>query len=319
MGTLLSMTKKEWSYVILPLFFAIFVDQIAKDWALMQTGLVDFGAIKFALHFNHGAMLGLFSDLPAVLRIVSLSTFGVFLLCLFALVQYLLPIQSLKLRIGMSILIGGIMGNVLDRILFGYVVDFIVLQFGQTYSPAFNLADAIQWIGYFLIVYTILKEGDLLWPEKNSRKKYWVNFSFQLKYCLFLSAVGAALTLIALVFAYTFLRVTILDLTAQNSLIADKFLIPFVITFSIIGIVFSVVLFTVGRLISHRIAGPLYAFERFLDEALDGKNLTQSQQALKLRAGDEFRHLEDLADQIRIKLIEIHKKKVIEVSEYKED
>lgn len=311
-----TMAKKEWSLVVLPLFIAIFIDQITKDWALTLTDLVDFGFVKFALHFNHGAMLGLFSNLPAVLRIVSLSTFGIFLLCFFALIQYLLPIQSLKLRAGMSILIGGIMGNVLDRILFGYVVDFIIFNIGDTYSPAFNLADAIQWIGYFLIVYSIIKEGDLLWPEKNSRKQYWVNMRFQLKYCLFLSATGAGLTLIAMVFSYTFLRVTILDLTAQNQFIADKFLIPFVITFSIIGLVFCAILFAVGRLISHRIAGPLYAFERFLDEALDGKNLTVHNQALKLRAGDEFRHLEDLAEQVRLKLVEIHKKRIIEVIEY---
>lgn len=313
------MTKKEWLIVILPLVFAILIDQLTKEWALSLETLVDFGFLKFALHFNHGAMLGLFSDLPAVLRVVSLSTFGAFLLCFFALIQYLLPIQSLKLRAGMSILIGGIMGNVLDRIIFGHVVDFIIFNVGDTYSPAFNLADAIQWVGYFLIVYCILREGDKLWPEQNSRKQYWVNFNFQLKYCLFLSAIGIALTLISVVFSYTFFRVTILDLTSQNQILADKFLMPFVLTFSVIGLVFCIVLFTVGRLISHRIAGPLYAFERFLDAALEGKNLTQTQQALKLRAGDEFKHLEELADQVRVKLLEIHKKKVIEVVEYSED
>ena len=58
-----------------------------------------------ALHHNPGAMLGLFSDLPPVLRIVSLSTGGAFLVVIYALIQYLLPIKSLILRSGMSVLL----------------------------------------------------------------------------------------------------------------------------------------------------------------------------------------------------------------------
>jgi hypothetical protein len=45
--------------------------------------------------------------------------------------------------------------------------------------------------------------------------------------------------------------------------------------------------------LSARIAGPLYAFERFLDDLAIGKS-----RKLKLRAGDEFKHLEQLADRL---------------------
>lgn len=70
---------------------------------------------------------------------------------------------------------------------------------------------------------------------------------------------------------------------------------------------------------SHRIAGPLYAFERFLDDTLEGKNVE-----LKLRSGDQFKHLEELAVTIKQRLAESSKKqdmgakvpevKVIEIS-----
>ncbi|HEX7672836.1 MAG TPA: signal peptidase II [Bdellovibrio sp.] len=307
------MKKREWLIVILPLLATWFVDRVTKMWAANLKQIVSIGPLHFVLHHNHGAMLGLFSDLPSVLRIVSLSTGGAFLLCTYALIQYLLPIKSLTLRSGLSILIGGIIGNVTDRILWGYVVDFIVVGTPSLSSPAFNMADALQWVGYGLIVYAIIREGELLWPENNVRKQYWVNMSFQLKYCFMLMAVGLSLTLISLVFSYTYLRVTIQELVGNNLFLMNKFLVPFVITFTVICVAFCAILFAVGRLISHRIAGPLYAFERFLDEALTG-----TAKPLKLRTGDEFKHLEELAEEINSRLQQIKKERTVNVVEYSE-
>lgn len=308
-----SMKKRDWLIVIVPLLATWFVDRVSKIWATGITQFKTVGPLNFVLHHNHGAMLGLFSDLPSVLRIVSLSTGGAFLLCTYALIQYLLPIKSLTLRSGLSILIGGIMGNVTDRIVWGYVVDFIVIGTPTISSPAFNLADALQWLGYGLIVYAIIREGDLLWPEKNTRKQYWVNMPFQIKYCLILMGIGLSLTLICMVFSYTYMRVTIQELVGNNVLLLNKFLFPYIITFAIISVAFSAILFAVGKIISHRIAGPLYAFERFLKESLDG-----NPSPLKLRTGDEFKHLEELAQQVHERLQQIKKERTVNVVEYSE-
>lgn len=296
------MQRKEWLIVITPLFLSFILDRFTKVWASNLSEVIRNGPINFVLHHNHGAMLGLFSELPAVLRIVSLSTGGAFLLCVYVIIQYLLPVKSLLLRTGLSVLIGGILGNVADRILWGYVVDFIVIGTPSLSSPAFNVADAVQWLGYFMIVVAIIKEGEKLWPENNSRKRYWVNITFQLRYCFFMMGIGLALTLISLVFSYTYIRVSISDLTAGNTFLINKFLTPFVITYVSIAIGFSAILFTLGKIMSHRIAGPLYAFERFLDETLKGKDTE-----LKLRAGDQFKHLEELAVTIKKKLNENEK------------
>lgn len=288
------MRKRDWLLVLLPLVLTWLVDRLTKQWANGLSGVTDLGPFHFVLHHNHGAMLGLFTDLPAVLRIVTLSTGGAFILCLYALVQYLIPIKSLLLRCGLSVLIGGILGNVTDRILWGYVVDFIVIGTPTLSSPAFNLADAVQWIGYALIVVAIVREGEILWPSNDSRRRYWINKSFQMKYSLFLVATGLGLTLISLVFSYTYLRVTIAELVGNNQLLINKFLVPFLITYLLICLAFCGILFALGKYISHRIAGPLYAFERFLDETLDGAD-----RPLKLRTGDDFKNLEDVAEKFR--------------------
>lgn len=308
------MKKREWLIVTLPLLITWFLDRISKIWAADLTQIKNYGFLHFILHHNHGAMLGLFSDLPSVLRIVSLSTGGAFLLCTYALIQYLLPIKSLTLRTGLSILIGGIIGNVTDRILWGYVVDFIVIGTPTLSTAAFNIADALQWVGYAMIASAIIREGDLLWPENNVRKQYWVNMSFQLKYCFILMGVGLSLTLICLVFSYTYIRVTIQELVGNNVYLLNKFLFPYVITFIIICVAFCAILFAVGRIISHRIAGPLYAFERFLAATLEGKPAT-----LKLRNGDEFKHLEELSAQISERLNQIKKERTVQVVEFSEE
>lgn len=303
------MKKHEWLIVLVPLVVCWIIDRVSKLWANTLEGVISYSYLNFVLHHNHGAMLGLFSDLPKVLRIVSLSTGGAFLLCIYVIIQYLLPIKSLMLRTGLSILIGGILGNVADRIIWGYVVDFIVIGTPSLSSPAFNIADAVQWVGYGMIVFAIIKEGEILWPEHNSRRKYWVNPSFQIKYCLVLLGVGIGLTVISLVFSYTYLRVSISELVGGNTFLINKFISPYVITFLIISLGFCAILFTVGKAISHRIAGPLYAFERFLDEILAGRDAT-----LKLRAGDEFKHLEEISIQIKDQLLQLKNKTMNDVA-----
>ncbi len=312
------MKRKDWFFVVGTLLLIIIVDQITKVWA---SGISEqnYGILKLILIHNHGAMLGLFAELPAVLRIVTLSTSGVFLLSLYALVQYLIPVRIMPLRIGLSILVGGIFGNVLDRIFYGYVIDFIAVEYKTWNSPVWNVADVIQWVGYFLISYSVLKHGEQIWPNNNSRKAFWVNKSFQIKYSSLFAATGLFLTLISLVFSYTYLKVTIQEITGQNDALISRFTEPFLYSFLALTLTFSIILFSVGKMISHRIAGPLYAFERFLNDALEGKGLSKQRAALKLRAGDEFRHLEELAEQIKEKLIKINSEKTVEVVEYKED
>ncbi len=287
------MRKIDWLLVLLPLFLTWGIDRITKVWATSLEGLEFFGPIGFVLHHNHGAMLGLFSGTSPVIRVVSLSTAGAFLLFLYVIIQYLLPIKSLTLRSGLSVLIGGILGNVTDRILYGYVIDFIILGSAATPSPAFNLADALQWVGYGLIAVALIRESDILWPEKEMRRFNWVNPRFQLRYCFILMAVGFGFAAIAGTYSYTFLRVTIGELSNNNSHVVEAYLIPFVLSFIVVSLVFGVTLFLVGRILSARIAGPLYAFERFLNDLANGHP-----RPLKLRAGDEFKHLEQIAERL---------------------
>jgi signal peptidase II len=287
------MKRNHWLWVHLSLLFAWGIDRITKQIATTFYGVKFYGPVGFMLHHNHGAILGIFSELPSMLRIVSLSTGGAFLLFLYYIIQFLLPTKSMTLRIGLSFLIGGIVGNVTDRIIWGYVVDFIIIGTPQNFSPNFNLADAIQWVGYGCIVAALLREGKSLWPAENLRKSFWINPKYQLRYCIILMLVGFGLTLVLGTYSYTYLNVTIMELRGVNPALANQFLRPYIATFALVSLTFTAILFAVGLILSHRAAGPVYAFQRFLTDHIEGKDAK-----LKLRTGDEFKEFETLANKV---------------------
>ncbi len=300
------MKKRDWFLVIGLVAATWLIDQLTKAWANNMLGELKFyGPVGLVLHHNRGAILGTFSDLPPILRVVSLSTGGAFLIFIYGAIQYLLPAKHMPLRTGMSLLLGGIMGNVTDRILHGEVTDFILFGTHTMWSPAFNMADAIQWVGYILVVYGLIRDGTLLWPDVNVRKSLWINPRFQLKYCLTIVGIGSSFALISGVFAYTFIKITIDDLVVGPAkMMEHRFLTPFLYTYTVISIGFMIILFLLGRVLSHRTAGPVYAFETYVRDLIRGKD-----RKFKLRKGDDFRHLEELAEIIRPALKEIAKDK----------
>ena len=196
----------------------------------------------------------------------------------------------------MSILLGGILGNITDRIYWGHVIDFVFISVSSYNSPIFNLADLLQWVGYIIIFYGFVTEGKDLWPETNLRQSYWVDKRYQLRYCLRLVLFGGAFAIIAGIYSFTFLKVAFSqiesnDLAQAAQLEPDKILITFLIIYCFISTAFMVILFFSGIAISHRVAGPIYAFRRFLEDLIAGKI-----SSLKFRATDEFIQLETTAN-----------------------
>jgi signal peptidase II len=62
------------------------------------------------------------------------------------------------LAAGLSYVLGGALGNVIDRVLWGHVIDFIRVHYEEHYFPAFNVADSAITIGAALLILDILLE-----------------------------------------------------------------------------------------------------------------------------------------------------------------
>ena len=66
------------------------------------------------------------------------------------------PSQSSLNQIGLTLVIGGAVGNLIDRVTMGYVVDFIDVYWGNWHFWAFNIADAAITVGACLLILDML-------------------------------------------------------------------------------------------------------------------------------------------------------------------
>ncbi len=141
----------------------LLVDQISKWWvlgnmALHQSMPVIPGLFNITSVRNPGAAFGLFSSFGAGVRIAFLA--GVSILAVVLLVVYYLksrPRDGLP-RFAAALVIGGAIGNLIDRIRFGEVVDFLDVYIGRHHWPAFNVADSAITVGITLFVWSAWSE-----------------------------------------------------------------------------------------------------------------------------------------------------------------
>ena len=63
-----------------------------------------------------------------------------------------LPAERVCLAIALALVLGGAVGNLWDRLLYGFVVDFIQVYYQQWYFPAFNVADSAITVGAVLLL-----------------------------------------------------------------------------------------------------------------------------------------------------------------------
>jgi signal peptidase II len=63
---------------------------------------------------------------------------------------------DIRLQLGLSLILGGALGNLIDRLRFGEVIDFLDFYLGPYHWPAFNLADSAITAGTFLVALSLI-------------------------------------------------------------------------------------------------------------------------------------------------------------------
>jgi signal peptidase II len=107
--------------------------------------------LNITLAHNYGAAFSFLSDAGGWQRWFFISLASVVSLVL--LVWLLrLPRQEWRTGLGLSLVLGGAIGNLIDRVQLGYVVDFIDVHFGGWHYPAFNVADSAITCGVILLL-----------------------------------------------------------------------------------------------------------------------------------------------------------------------
>jgi signal peptidase II len=109
--------------------------------------------LNFVMVWNRGISFGLFGGMLADNpQMLSMILIGVTMLIAVLLALWLAMARTRVAAWGLSLIIGGAIGNIIDRIRFGAVADFIDVHIGDKHWPAFNLADSCVVIGAILLI-----------------------------------------------------------------------------------------------------------------------------------------------------------------------
>ena len=262
----------------------IFIDQFSKYLGL---GLP-------TLHYNEGVIFGLYSDIPTALRIIALTSISGFIFFLYTVLIYLLSPRLKVLKYGISMLVGGIFGNVIDRTIIGKSIDFIPFNLIPGIEMTFNVADIFQWVGAAIIIYKIIRKEKIIWHPENQRGQFLLYTGEQLKFATKLTGIVASCSLIFGIFSFTYFRTLLVELNLLN----QKYFITYLIAYLFLSLSFALVVFLSGIILSHRTVGPIYAFESFVDDLILGVD----REEFSLREGDNFKHLESIANKIQVHL-----------------
>jgi len=138
---------------VLSSIIIITIDQVTKYLVntkiSLNTSIEIIPGIIFISHVkNSGAAFGVFQNRTNILIIIS-----VIAIILIIILKIKLNLGSIFYNISLGFILGGAIGNLIDRIIFGEVVDFLHLR----YFAVFNVADSFICIGFGIVIILILK------------------------------------------------------------------------------------------------------------------------------------------------------------------
>lgn len=149
------MNWKKWPWFFLG-FLVLLLDQLTKQWALLTLNPYEAKPIipflNLTLAFNTGASFGFLSGFSVgwtrwFFIIISLVLSFVFSIWLIR-----LPVKDRLQSFAISLILGGALGNLYDRLVLGHVIDFIDVYYKNFHWPVFNLADSAICLGAFCLM-----------------------------------------------------------------------------------------------------------------------------------------------------------------------
>jgi signal peptidase II len=138
----------------------IVLDQLSKAWITAHFAFGEtlkvFSLFDLVLAHNTGAAFSFLNDAGGMQRWL----FSIIAIAASGWIIWLLRRHSAQLLFAaaLSMILGGALGNLIDRLRYGYVVDFLSFHWNDHYFPAFNLADSAITCGAFLLILDSLKK-----------------------------------------------------------------------------------------------------------------------------------------------------------------
>ena len=155
--------KQRLTTLVLIAAVIVLLDQVSKylvvHYLTRQVVIVP-GFLDLVSVYNRGVAFGMFNNGQCIFRstLLTVLSVAVFIILFFV---YLFSKDMTRLSmVALSMIMGGAVGNVIDRIRLGYVVDFIDVFVKNTHWPAFNVADSAITVGAVLLAIDLLFPGN---------------------------------------------------------------------------------------------------------------------------------------------------------------
>lgn len=288
-------TKKNFYILIILFTIPLFIDQVSKHIILnnlYQIQELSEGTFNISLIKNYGVISGYFDDIPqSILRVV-ISSYGAFIIAFFLALQYILQSNILAVRASITVIFSGIVGNLIDRIQLGYVIDFINIT-GQMESYHFNFADIVQWPGFIYLVMIIILKPKVLWPDDDRRNRLLIS-SDQYKFLAvkFISIV--MFSIILWIGTYTYLSEIVSEYNIALST-SDKILNSFTLIHVSLSTCYFIFFMWISLRESHKFIGPILALKKYVNN-ICSNNLYHEN--LRLRTSDYLKDIEEISKSI---------------------
>ena len=154
---------KSWVWITLLIVFLDQATKILADQLLNYHQPVEiFPMFNFTLLYNKGAAFSFLANAGGWQRWFFLTLTSVVSIFIFLWIRKLKPHQVLQYS-ALALILGGAIGNLIDRAIYGHVIDFLDVYYQQHHWPAFNIADSAITVGAILLIYDTIKN-----PDENS-------------------------------------------------------------------------------------------------------------------------------------------------------
>lgn len=152
------------------LLIVIVLDQVTKALIMANFAMFELqpaipGLFNLTYLTNTGAAFGMLAGVKSVWRQVFFIGVAVVALGVLAFSYQQFRSQGRIFAHAIGLIAGGAVGNLIDRLRFGAVVDFLDFYFGTYHWPAFNVADSAITVGVGLFIL-----GSILYPDEKSEK-----------------------------------------------------------------------------------------------------------------------------------------------------
>jgi signal peptidase II len=118
--------------------------------------------LRFSYVRNSGVAFGLFADFQSTWKPYVLAAMAVIAVVVIVVYSSRTPSSRVLLQVALAVTMGGILGNFTDRLMHGFVVDFIEFHYKEIfYWPTFNVADSAITIGIALLLIDTVKNPEL--------------------------------------------------------------------------------------------------------------------------------------------------------------